>query len=169
MRSKVIVLVLALVAILGVWKGIDIARDSQTDKPSNLTQERTSQSDQVENSTKTSEDTQPLIDDQGGIQVGVVWEKHVSSAVQVFKIEINNHSLGLDNYDFAQNTQLNVEGKRNNTAVVKVLNREGSGHHASAEISIEAPELAKLQAGDKITLLVNKLGDTPERKFNFVY
>ncbi|HVJ47708.1 hypothetical protein [Desulfitobacterium sp.] len=168
MRVKVIVLVLALVAILGVWKGLDNVRANQTDKSSNITQESSSQSVPVENTTNTSKKTQPVIDDQGGIQVGVIWEKQASSALQKFQIEINNHSVNLDDYDFAQNIQLEIAGKKNN-AVVKVLNRGGGGHHASSEISIETPALAKLQPGDKITLKVNKLGDTPERKFNFVY
>lgn len=168
MKGKVIVLVLALVAILGVWKGLDTVRASQTDKPSNITQESSPRSAQVANTTNTSEETQPVIDDQGGIQVGVIWEKQASSALQKFQIEINNHSVSLDDYDFAQNIQLEIAGKQIN-AVVKALNRGGGGHHASSKISIENPALAKLQPGDKITLKVNKLGDTPERKFNFVY
>lgn len=161
MKSKVIVLALALIVILGVWKGLDIVQVSQTQKASNFTQESSTQSALVEN-------TEPIIDDQGGIQVGVIWEKQASSSLQKFKIEINNHSMNLDDYDFAQNIKLEIDGK-DSRAAVKLLNRAGSGHHASAEIGIESTNLAKLKSGDKVTLKINKLGDTPERKLSFVY
>jgi len=170
MKIKVLVIVIALVAIIGVGKGLEALRANQAGKPADTAQAPSQQASgqQAGNQRDPAASLKPVVDDQGGIQVGVVWEKQEASAKQKFQIELNNHMLSLDDFDFSHNIRLEIEGVSKNV-VVEVLSRDGSGHHVTAEISVENPELANLKPGSKIALIVEKVGDTPVRKFNLVY
>ncbi|GAB6171526.1 hypothetical protein JCM15765_10040 [Paradesulfitobacterium aromaticivorans] len=162
MKVKVIVASLVMVAIVGVWWGLAAA------KPGSTTPNTTSNTGAAQPSPSLSQ-TNPVVDDQGGIQVGIRWEKQdAQSGTQKFLIELNNHALDLDSFDFSRNVRLQVDSI-DVPVSIKAANNSGGGHHVSAEIIAQGSELTKLKNGSRVSLIVENLGDTPARTFSWEY
>ncbi|WP_041272680.1 hypothetical protein [Desulfitobacterium hafniense] len=110
--------------------------------------------------------TDPIIDDQGGLQVSAKWGKQEGSSVQQFSVGFSNHAVNVDNFDFAKNLQFQI----NNKVIpikVEILKKNGSGHHLEAELRVESPEFAKATAGSTLTMSVKNVYNTPTRNFTW--
>lgn len=120
-------------------------------------------------STGASLRTETIIDDQEGLQVSIKpLTQENTSAMQLFSINLSNHAVNVDNFEFESNIKVLLDNKEI-PIQVKVLKRNGSGRHLSAELSIESPELTKAIAGSTLTLSVNNVYNTPTRNFTWKF
>lgn len=154
MKVKAFAVVLIIILGTGVWWGF------QT-----LAAQKQAQAPNTADITKAS----PQFDTQGGVDVSVTWEKEdTDSSMQKFEVTMNNHMINLDDFDFTKNTELMIDGTIVPT-VVKVLNKSGAGHHVSAEIGVESPDLNKLEPGSQFTLVIKNVANIPMRNFSWAY
>lgn len=166
---KVRVLAAALIIVLGagVWWGLQTveATQNQTQQAVNTTTSNNiSSSSPLDAGSKVT--TQ--FDNQGGVNVSVTWEKEGSdSSMQRFEVSMNNHMTNLDDFDFAGNAELKINGTIV-PAVVKVLNKSGAGHHVSAEIGVQSTDFSELKPGSEITFVIKNLVRVPMRNFSWV-
>lgn len=161
MKTKFIAIGLILVLVIGVWWGLGAVKTAK--------QNQVLPNPKAETSVNTGSTTQPLVDDQGGLQVGVIWNKqNLGSTVQTFEVELNNHAFDVESFDFIKNIQIKVDDKEI-TVKVNVLKKNGAGHHASTELSLESPEFAKLKTGSRLTLIIKNVFNTPTRTFTWTY
>lgn len=157
MKVKVIIACLITVAVVGASWGL-ASSSANSSIAANLSI-----------AANTLPQVNPIIDDQEGIQVIAKWERQdPRSGMQKFIIELNNHVLDLDGFDFARNIKLQVDGIEV-PASIKAANTSGGGHHVSSEIAVRASELTKLKQGIRLSLIVENLGNTPDRTFSWVY
>lgn len=184
MKSKWITGGLVLILVVGVWGGLEAFKSAQQ-KPSVANANEVisanssagsstnpSSSSQANGATssdpKSGAGTAPLIDDQGGIQVGVLWDKaNPGSKDQTFLIEFNNHEVDVEEFDYA-----NIQVKLNDKEIpvqVKNLKKNGAGHHASAEVTLESTDFVNLKKGSTLTLVIKNVFNTPTRTFSWAY
>lgn len=161
MKTKLFVAVGIILVIGIVWWALGVVR-GQTGVSS-------TGAASTQNQSSLSSKSSPQTDSQGNVEVIATWEgQGTSASEQKFLLQINNHMVSLDNFDYAKDVRLKVNGA-NVSAVVNVLNRDGEGHHVSAELGLESGQLAQLKKGDKLTLIVNDVAGTPSRMFTFTY
>lgn len=160
LKTKGMIGVLILLLVGGVYFGLDAAKQSkakgQTKAPSNAS----------ENLSKGS--TGPIIDDQGGFQVGAEWLKEEGAEQQVFTISLNNHAVNVDDFDFKSNLKVSINNQEL-PIQVEVLDKEATGHHVSAKLKIESPEFTQVTSGSVLTLRVENVYNTPNRSFSWTY
>lgn len=161
MKTKFIAIGLILILVIGVWWGLGAVKTAkQTQALPNA---------KAETSVNTGSSIEPLVDDQGGLQVGVIWNKQNSgSTVQTFEVELNNHAVDVESFDFTKNVQVKLDDQ-DIPVKVNVLKKNGAGHHASTELSLESPEFAKLKTGSRLTLSIKNVFNTPTRTFSWTY
>ncbi|WP_041276138.1 hypothetical protein [Desulfosporosinus acidiphilus] len=169
-RLKVKVLVIALIIILGagVWWGLKsaVATQNQGKQGANATGTNTPDSP---NSSTGSSWSAPRLDNQGGVEVAVTWEKEGSdSSMLKFAVTMNNHMIDLSDFDYSRNTELKISGTTV-PAVVKVLNNGGGGHHVTAELGVQSTDLSKLKSGSQFELGIKNLANVPMRNFTWAY
>lgn len=178
MKVKLLAVALIIILAAGVWWGLDavntaktkqaaqINQAAQTNQAANLTGSNSSASSALQ---AANSGTAPLLDAQGGVEVAVTWEKGSSgSSKLVFSVEMNNHMISLDDYDFSKNTEFKLKDA---TVPVKVevLQKSGEGHHVSAKIGVQGNELNNLKAGSRFTLILKNLAGVPVRNFAWTY
>ncbi|WP_041272672.1 hypothetical protein [Desulfitobacterium hafniense] len=162
MKTKVLVGVLVLLLLGGIYFGLNAAKQAKING-TNVTSLDTS-----ENST-TKKMTAPIIDDQEGLQVGAQWVKQEKpSSEQVFSINLNNHAINVDGFQFEGNVTVLLDD-REIPIQIEVLKMEGSGHHLSAEIKVESPEFTEASPGSRLTLKVQNVYNTPTRSFTWQF
>ncbi|WP_206812621.1 hypothetical protein [Paradesulfitobacterium ferrireducens] len=162
MKVKVIIACLVTVALVGVWWALTAAKAGSTGSNA-LSGTGTAQT------PAPVSQANPVIDEQGGIQVVVKWERQDAQAgMQKFRIELNNHALNLDGFDFSRNLKLQLDGIEI-PASIKAANTSGEGHHVSAEITAQASELTKLKTGSRLSIILENVGNTQARTFSWVY
>jgi regulatory protein YycI of two-component signal transduction system YycFG len=161
LKTKVIIVVLVLILIGGVYWGLDSAQKAKS-KVTNGASSNISQN-------VTKENNQPIIDDQGGLQVSAEWLKQEGpSTQQLFSLSLNNHAVNVDNFQFENNINVLLD-KKEIPIKVEVLKKDGSGHHVSAELKIESPEFTKAVPGSLLTLSVKNVYNTPTRSFTWKF
>lgn len=160
MKTKLIAIGLILVLVIVVWWGLGAVKTAK--------QNQALPNAKAETSVNTGSSTEPLIDDQGGLQVGVIWNKQNGSTVQTFEVELNNHAIDVESFDFTKNVQVKLDDKEI-PVKVNVSKKNGSGHHAAAELSVESAEFAKLKTGSRLTLTIKNVFNTPTRTFSWTY
>lgn len=160
LKTKVIMGMLTLLLVGGGYWGLNAAEQLTSDGVT------IASNNSSENPPK--EYTEPIIDDWEGLQVSVQWEKQDEISSQRFLIGINNHALDVDNFDFLQNVRVQLDNKEI-PVKVQVLEKNGSGHHSSAELQVESPEFTKATAGSIMTLSVSNVYDTPTRNFTWKF
>ncbi|MDA8229315.1 MAG: hypothetical protein M0T74_16735 [Desulfitobacterium hafniense] len=165
MKSKFLVVLLIFVGIAGVVWGLSEVKGTTGDAKIAAAAGSSGTSGSLRQGVKSK----PILNEQGGIEVSVVWEKLPPEAkAQKFEIGLSNHVLDLDSYDFVRNVKLQLDGK-SIPIQVESPNKGGAGHHVSSAILIKSAELEKVQPGTKLDLIIEKVGDTPSRIFSFVY
>lgn len=106
LKVKVIIGVLVLLLVGGVYWGLDAAKQAK----SNV--ENKTSSSTNENLAKEKNETQAIIDDQGGLQVSAEWLKQEgASTQQLFSVSFSNHAVNVDNFDFKSNVKVLLDNK----------------------------------------------------------
>lgn len=164
LKSKIIIGVLVLLLVGGVYWGLDAAEQSKSNA-ANMT--NVASSGKSENLAKKN--TETIMDDQEGLQVSANWLKQAgASTQQLFSVDLNNHAVNVDNFEFESNINVLLDNKEI-PIKVEVLKRNGSGHHLAAELKIESPEFIKAIAGNTLTLSVKNVYNTPTRSFSWKF
>lgn len=156
MKRRLIIVfgVLALIILGGIvsWS-ISQAQKSQDDKlPSGQTQ-----SDQ-------NTDLLVRTDKQGEVEVAVMFLNPVqpNNNYLLFQIDLNTHSVDLEQFNLPANSQLQLDGQRITTGFQ--LETQGSGHHITYILKVPATNI-DLKKVQKMKLLVKNLDNIPERVF----
>ncbi|AGA68651.1 hypothetical protein Desdi_1136 [Desulfitobacterium dichloroeliminans LMG P-21439] len=161
MKTKVIIGVLVLLLVGGIYGGVDAAKKAKV-STTNAASSNTSE-------TSNQKITDPIIDDKEGLQVIVQWMKQENpSQEQIFSITLDNHAVDVDEFQFEGNITVLLDDKEV-PIQIEELEREGSGHHLSAELKITSPEFTEISPGSNFTLNVKNVYDTPARSFTWKY
>lgn len=161
MKTKIFIGVLVFLLVGGIYSGLDAAKQAKinaTDVISSDTSENTPQ-----------KITDPIIDDQEGMQVVAQWVKQENPpSEQVFSISLNNHAINVDDFQFEGNINILINDKEI-PIQIEELKRESSGHHLLGEIKVESPEFTKASLGSRLTLNVQNVYNTPTRSFTWQF